>query len=88
MSIDDMDKNDIRTSVVALIQPGAFFKNAATDLRKARQSNEYAAQMSRDFPGRFGSFATLPLMDVGGSLKEITYAYDTLKADGIGLMTS
>jgi len=26
MSIDDMDKNDIRTSVVALIQPGAFFK--------------------------------------------------------------
>ena len=88
MSIDDMDKNDIATSVVALIQPGAFFKNVTADRRMAREANEYAAQMSRDFPGRFGSFATLPLMDVEGSLREITYAYDTLKADGIGLMTS
>jgi predicted TIM-barrel fold metal-dependent hydrolase len=88
MSIDDMDKNDIATSVVALIQPGAFFRNVAADRKMARQSNEYAAQMSRDFPGRFGSFATLPLMDVEGSLQEIAYAYDTLKADGIGLMTS
>jgi len=88
MSIDDMDKNGIATSVVALIQPGAFFKNTVTDRRMARQSNEYAAQMSRDYPGRFGSFATLPLMDVEGSLQEIAYAYDTLKADGIGLMTS
>lgn len=88
MSIDDMDKNDIATSVVALIQPGAYFKNVNTDRRLAREANEYAAQMSRDFPGRFGSFATLPLMDVEGSLREISYAYDTLKADGIGLMTS
>lgn len=88
MSIDDMDKNDIATSVVALIQPGAFFKNVTADRRMAREANEYAAQMSRDFPGRFGSFATLPLMDVEGSLREIAYAYDTLKADGIGLMTS
>ncbi|MFM1764920.1 MAG: hypothetical protein RIU71_683 [Pseudomonadota bacterium] len=88
MSIDDMDKNDIATSVVALIQPGAFFKNVTADRRMARESNEYAARMSRDFPGRFGSFATLPLMDVEGSLREIDYAYDTLKADGIGLMTS
>jgi len=88
MSIEDMDKNNIATSVVALIQPGAFFKNTVTDRRMARQSNEYAAQMSRDYPGRFGSFATLPLMDVEGSLQEIAYAYDTLQADGIGLMTS
>lgn len=88
MSIDDMDQNGIATSVVALMQPGAYFDNVTTDRRLARESNEYAAQMARDFPGRFGSFATLPLMDVEGSLKEIAYAMDTLKADGIGLMTS
>lgn len=87
-SLEDMDKNGIATSVVALMQPGAFFNDRDLDRRLARESNEYAAQMARDFPGRFGSFATLPLMDVEGSLREIEYAFGTLRADGIGLMTS
>jgi 6-methylsalicylate decarboxylase len=87
-SLEDMDKSGIATSVVALMQPGAFFAEVETDRRLAREANEFAAQMSRDHPGRFGSFATLPLMDTEGSLREIEYAFDTLKADGIGLMTS
>ena len=88
MSIEDMDMNGIATSVVALMQPGAFFNNQELDRRLARESNEYAAKMVQDYPGRFGSFATLPLMDTEGSLKEIEFAFDSLKADGIGLMTS
>ena len=88
MSLDDMDKSGIATSVVALMQPGAFFKDITTDRRLAREANEYAAKMTKDHPGRFGSFATLPLMDTDGSLNEIAYAMDVLKADGIGLMTS
>jgi predicted TIM-barrel fold metal-dependent hydrolase len=44
--------------------------------------------MVQEHPTRFGFFAAMPLPDVDATLKEITYAYDTLKADGIGFLTS
>jgi len=87
-SIEDMDKSGIALSVISLIQPAASSADAALSRRLARESNEYAVRIARDHPGRFGSFATLPLLDQDGSLKEIEYALDTLKANGVGLMTS
>jgi predicted TIM-barrel fold metal-dependent hydrolase len=54
----------------------------------ARLCNEYGAGMARDHKGRFGLFATLPMLDIEASLKEIEYALDVLKADGIGLQTN
>ncbi len=44
--------------------------------------------MVRDNPGRFGLFATLSMLDVDMTLKEIEYVFDTLKADGVGLQTN
>ncbi|HYS51557.1 MAG TPA: amidohydrolase family protein [Burkholderiales bacterium] len=88
MSIEDMDKSGIAVSVLSLIQPGAVTNEVEKGRKIARLSNEYGAQLARDHKGRFASFATLPLLDTEGALKEIGYALDTLKAEGIGLMTS
>ncbi len=87
-SLEQMDKNGIRTAMTSLSVPGTWFGNAEEARALARMSNEYAAQMVRDYPGRFGVLASLSLPDVDGSLKEIEYAFDTLKADGIGMLTS
>lgn len=87
-SLEDMDRHGIATAVTSLIQPAVTFGDAPLARRLAREANEFAAQLARDHRGRFGMFATLPLADIEGSLAEIAYALDTLKAEGICLMTS
>ena len=87
-SLEDMDKNGVRTAIVSISTPGILFGGTEGSGRIARECNEYAAKMVSDHPGRFGFFAAVPLPDQDGSLKEIEYALDTLHADGIGFLTN
>jgi predicted TIM-barrel fold metal-dependent hydrolase len=87
-SLEDMDKNGVRTSIVSISTPGIVFGGKEESRRLARECNEYAARMVSDYPGRFGFFAAVPLPDQDGSLKEIEYALDTLHADGIGFLSN
>jgi predicted TIM-barrel fold metal-dependent hydrolase len=83
-----MDRNGIATSLLSISSPGVHWGEDAKARSMARLCNETAAQAKRDRPARFGSFASLPLPDVAGALAEIEHAFDTLNADGIGLMTN
>jgi predicted TIM-barrel fold metal-dependent hydrolase len=56
--------------------------------RVARLMNEYATTLRSDHKGRFGVFAVLPLPAVDATLREIEYAFDTLKVDGVSVLTS
>lgn len=87
-SLEDMDKAGVSTAMLSITTPGVTFLKGADASRLARQCNEYAARIASDHPGRFGNFAILPWPDADSSLKEIEYSLDTLKADGIGMLTS
>lgn len=87
-SIEDMDLGGVGAAVVSITNPGLWFGDRAVTNRLARACNDYGAKLVRDHPTRFGLFAAMPLPDVDATLKEIEYAYDTLKADGVGLLTS
>jgi predicted TIM-barrel fold metal-dependent hydrolase len=83
-----MERGGVAAAVVSITNPGLWFGDRAATTRLARACNEYGATLVQNYPTRFGMFASMPLPDVDATLKEIEYAYDTLKADGIGLLTS
>jgi 6-methylsalicylate decarboxylase len=87
-ALADMDQNGVATAILSITTPGVWLGNAEAAGNLARKCNEFAAQLARDYPGRFGFFAAIPLPDSERSLQELAYALDTLHADGIGLMSS
>jgi len=87
--LEDMDRGDVATAMLSLPHSVEIWPDSRTESAGlARDWNEYMTKMSADHPGRFGVFAALPILDIDASLKELTYVLDTLKADGVSLMTN
>ena len=87
-SIEDMDRAGVATAITSVTTPGVWIGDNEQGRRLARDSNDYAAKLAADYPGRFGIFVAVPLPHIEASLAEIEYGLDTLKADGIALFTS
>ena len=72
-----MDEAGVQTSVLTLAAP------QPSSAEVVRQTNETAARIKKEHPGRFLFCAALPLPDVSKAIEEAKYALDVLKADGI-----
>lgn len=87
-SLEEMDKSGTATAMISPPPPGITFGDEAFRRKLARDINEAGAKIVSDRPTRFRLMASLPFADIEGSLAEISYSLDTLKADGISLITS
>jgi predicted TIM-barrel fold metal-dependent hydrolase len=87
LALEQMDKHGIETTIFS--RPTGDSELGGEKARTfCRQSNEYIAKVVSDNKKRFGFFAVIPYSDTDGAMKELEYAYGTLKADGVGLMSS
>jgi 6-methylsalicylate decarboxylase len=88
-TLEQMDQNGVAVTVLSTSSRLEAFSLPPGQMRDmVRRFNEYATGLKRDHKGRFGLYAFLPLPDIDASLAEIAYAFDTLKAEGIGITTS
>lgn len=85
-SLKVMDQNEIATAITSI--PLVYLGNFSFMRDLARRCNEFSARLVSDYQKRFGSFAVLPLPDVEAALRELEYAIDKLKLDGIVLPTN
>ena len=85
--LEVMNRNKIAIGM-ASIPAGIYFESDAFARDLARRCNEYLASLRNEYPTRFGAFAVLPVPDVDGALGEATYALDTLRLDGVVMLSN
>jgi 6-methylsalicylate decarboxylase len=73
-----MDSQLIATGILSLTAPSVVRWDKSERREMARRVNEYTADLVAKRPDRFGNFATLPVPDVDGALRELEHALDTL----------
>ena len=89
VSLDAMDKFGTEQAILSLTVAAEYLSDASEKTtRFAREANEYGAKAMQMNPRRLGFFAALPGRNIDASLKEIEYAFDTLKCDGVALFTN
>jgi predicted TIM-barrel fold metal-dependent hydrolase len=87
-ALDVMDRQGSKAAITSISYPGVYFGDLAFARDLARRCNEISARLISDHSQRFGAFAVLPLPDIEASLLELEYALDTLRLDGVTLLSS
>ncbi|KAF7357812.1 Metallo-dependent hydrolase [Mycena venus] len=85
-----MEKNNVAKVILSCSSPGTHLIPGDDEFGRkvTREMNEFAAELKRKYPAKFGFFASLPLPDIASSLLEIDYALDHLDADGFVFLSN
>lgn len=85
-----MEANNIEKSYVSCSSPGTnlYANDSAANIQLTREMNNFTADLKREYPDKFGFFASLPLPDIDAALAEIDRAYDELNTDGFVFLSN
>ena len=86
--IEDMDRVGIDVEVVSLSTPNVFFTDAKHQPEVAAMINDSYAELIAQHPKRFKGFASIPMDAPDEALKELHRAIDTLKLNGVILLSN
>ncbi|MFD4829788.1 amidohydrolase family protein [Streptomyces uncialis] len=86
--LDLMYRGGIQMSFLSVSSPGTHFGDDQAARQLSREVNEFAAGVCEEHPTRFGFFASLPMPDIEGSVREAAYSLGTLGADGVAVETN
>lgn len=87
-NLEYIEKMNIGVGMLSISSPHIHFGDDQKARKLCRELNEQGADLVRQYPDKFGLMAILPLPDVDGSLAELEYALDVLKADGIKFVSN
>jgi aminocarboxymuconate-semialdehyde decarboxylase len=86
--LEDMDRVGIDVEVVSLSTPNVFFADATQQPGVARLVNDAYAELVAAHPKRFKAFASIPMDAPDAALRELSRALDTLKLQGVILLSN
>src|SRR5947209_7741492 len=76
--LEDMDRVGIDVEVLSLSAPNVFFAEGRAQTDVARMVNDAYADLITKRPGRFLGFASIPMDDPDGALRELARALEEL----------
>jgi aminocarboxymuconate-semialdehyde decarboxylase len=86
--LEDMDRVGIDVEVVSLSTPNVFFTDAARQPEVAKMMNDAYADLVARHPTRFKAFASIPMDAPDAALAELHRALNTLKLNGVILLSN
>lgn len=86
--LDDMDRAGIDVAVISLSTPNVFFTTGDRQAFVARMMNDAYAETRAAHPTRFRCFASIPMDSPDEALKELDRAINTLKLNGVVLLSN
>ncbi|MPZ56233.1 MAG: amidohydrolase family protein [Rhizobiales bacterium] len=82
-----MDGTGLAAAVVSVASPGTYFGDIIFTRRLVQAVNDDLARTVAAHPRRFAAVGLVSLPDVDAALRDLEYVLDTLKLDGILLLT-